>query len=137
MVMNPFKYKQLEEFTITDCELYISKYPYGEHVVEVKRLLRKLKKQKASQDEIENTTDTPKTNVETKHRKPAKDVSNNKSASIVNATCKSDDDGSNFFRVIGTIVVIAIVIAMTVENGRPVFWSVFAAWCVIKAIWYK
>ena len=28
--MNPFKHKQIEEFTIADCELYISKYPYGE-----------------------------------------------------------------------------------------------------------
>lgn len=42
--MNPFKQKKLEEFTIADCELYISKYPYGEHLLEVKCLLRELKK---------------------------------------------------------------------------------------------
>ena len=41
--MNPFKHKQIEEFTIADCELYISKYPYGEHLIEVKRFLKKLK----------------------------------------------------------------------------------------------
>ena len=47
--MNPFKFKQLDDFTIEDCELYISRYPYGEHTIEVKRLLKELKKQKAEQ----------------------------------------------------------------------------------------
>lgn len=41
--MNPFKHKQLDEFTITDCEQYIAHYPYGEHMVEVKRQLKQLK----------------------------------------------------------------------------------------------
>lgn len=40
--MNPFKQKQLDEFTITDCEQYIAHYPYGEHVFEVKRKLKQL-----------------------------------------------------------------------------------------------
>lgn len=44
--MNPFKHKQLEEFTIADCELYISKYPYGEHLIEVEKRLRNLRKAK-------------------------------------------------------------------------------------------
>ena len=42
--MNPFKQKKLEKFTIADCELYISKYPYGKPFLEVKCLLRELKK---------------------------------------------------------------------------------------------
>lgn len=42
--MNPFKYKNLEEFTIDDCESYISRYPYGEKIAAVKRQLRILKK---------------------------------------------------------------------------------------------
>lgn len=42
--MNPFKHKQIEEFTIADCELYISKYPYGEHLLDVKRHLKTLAK---------------------------------------------------------------------------------------------
>lgn len=42
--MNPFKHKQLEEFTISDCELYINKYPYGEHLLDVKRHLKTLTK---------------------------------------------------------------------------------------------
>lgn len=45
--MNPFKHKQIEEFTIADCELYISKYPYGEHQKEVREKLRKLKQNEA------------------------------------------------------------------------------------------
>lgn len=52
--MNPFKFKQLDEFTIEDCELYISRYPYGEHTIEVKRLLKELKKQKAEQPIVAN-----------------------------------------------------------------------------------
>lgn len=42
--MNPFKNKRLEDFTISDCELYLKKYPYGEHCHEVKRHLRNLKR---------------------------------------------------------------------------------------------
>lgn len=42
--MNPFENKRLEDFTISDCELYIKKYPYGEHCHEVKRHLRNLKR---------------------------------------------------------------------------------------------
>ena len=41
--MNPFKDKSLEKFTITDCEIYLQNYPYGEHANEVRKYLRKLK----------------------------------------------------------------------------------------------
>lgn len=44
--MNPFKHKQLEEFTIEDCESYINRYPYGEHTVEVKRFFERTQKTK-------------------------------------------------------------------------------------------
>lgn len=40
---NPFKEKSLEDFTIVDCESYLSRYPYGEHILEVKAHLKKLK----------------------------------------------------------------------------------------------
>lgn len=39
---NPFKEKSLEDFTIADCESYINRYPYGEHILEVKAHHRKL-----------------------------------------------------------------------------------------------
>ena len=40
---NPFKTKQLEDFTIRDCEDYLKSYPYGEHFVDVQKRLRGLK----------------------------------------------------------------------------------------------
>lgn len=40
--MNPFKYKRLDEFTIADCEQYITNYPHGELIVEVKTRLKTL-----------------------------------------------------------------------------------------------
>lgn len=33
----------MEDFTIVDCQAYIDHYPYGEHIFEVKRHLKKLK----------------------------------------------------------------------------------------------
>ena len=57
--MNPFKHKQLEEFTIEDCESYINRYPYGEHTIEVKQLLKELKKQKAEQPIVANEKSNP------------------------------------------------------------------------------
>lgn len=44
--MNPFKHKLLDESTIEDCELYISRYPYGEHTIEVKTIIEGTKKTK-------------------------------------------------------------------------------------------
>lgn len=67
--MNPFKLKQLEEFTIADCETYISKYPSGEHILEVKRLLRELKKQKEA-DKPKETKGTINNNIKTYDNKP-------------------------------------------------------------------
>ncbi len=137
--MNPFKHKQLEEFTIEDCELYISRYPYGEHTIEVKQLLKELKKQKAKQVEIEKTNDSKKTNVETKYRTPAKEISDNHTVHAVDARCNSGDDWIKLFRIIGTIIVIVIAIAMAtavaegyVYTGPPI--ALVAFW-VIRAIW--
>lgn len=40
--INPFESKSLDDFSITDCHLYIRNYPYGEHVHEVRRHLSML-----------------------------------------------------------------------------------------------
>ena len=40
--MNPFKIKVLKDFTIVDCEVYLNRYPYGEHSVEVKKTKKEL-----------------------------------------------------------------------------------------------
>lgn len=70
--MNPFKQKQLDEFTITDCEQYIAHYPYGEHIIEVKRHLKQLKaggKKNRVAVLNESIGDTPPQRSEPKSRK--------------------------------------------------------------------
>ncbi len=49
---NPFKIKNLEEFTIVDCETYLASYPYGEHYSEVNKRLRDLKRGKIKLPEV-------------------------------------------------------------------------------------
>lgn len=48
--MNPFKIKQLDEFTIPDCKAYLDRYPYGEHYVEVAKRLKEIKSGKIKID---------------------------------------------------------------------------------------
>lgn len=59
--MNPFKLKQLNDFTIEDCEEYIQSYPYGEHIYDVKKHLKKLNNKSVdnnltSKDDTSNDT---------------------------------------------------------------------------------
>lgn len=136
--MNPFKHKQLEEFTIADCELYISRYPYGEHTIEVRRFLKELKKQNASQVKEENVTDSKKLDIKTNNDSSARATSDNTQSQYVNTTYSSDD-WTKFFRILGTIIVIVIAIAMAsaiaegyVYTGPPI--ALVAFW-VIRAIW--
>jgi len=42
--MNPFKIKSLDNFSIEDCNEYLQNHPFGEHSNEVKKRLKKLKK---------------------------------------------------------------------------------------------
>lgn len=101
--MNPFKQKQLEEFTIADCELYISKYPYGEHLLEVKHLLRELKKQK----EVQSVT----INIENQKKadKPQEIKSITKKAYSHKSNNKTKDIAKTVFAWIGIIVVVLVV----------------------------
>lgn len=137
--MNPFKHKQLEEFTIEDCESYINRYPYGEHIVEVKRFLKELKKQNASQVKKEIATDSKKPDVKTNNNSSARATSDNTQSQYVNTTYSGSDDWTKFFRILGTIIVIVIAIAMAsaiaegyVYTGPPI--ALVAFW-VIRAIW--
>lgn len=106
--MNPFKYKQLDEFTIEDCELYISRYPYGEHTIEVKRLLKELKKQEAEQPIVANIKGKlqPEEPRETK-RKAEK--SSNRDLKQTKDSNSSDDVAKTIFAWIGIIVVVLVV----------------------------
>ena len=137
--MSPFKHKQLEEFTIEDCESYINRYPYGEHTVEVKHFLKELKKRNVSQVKEENVTDSKKPDIKTNYDSSARATMDNTQSQYVNTTYSSSDDWTKFFRILGTIIVIVIAIAMAsaiaegyVYTGPPI--ALVAFW-VIRAIW--
>ena len=115
--MNPFKHKQLEEFTIADCELYISRYPYGEHVFEVKRLLRELKKKKAEHPSVTNG----KGNLQTEKPRETKSKTIKSSTDSPKQTkekSSSKDVVKTIFAWIGIIVVVLVVgtIIITILN---------------------
>lgn len=115
--MNPFKHKQLEEFTIKDCEFYISRYPYGEHTIEVKQLLKKLKKQKAEQPIVANEKGNlqPEKLRETKSKT---EKSSNRDLKQTNGTSSSVDVAKTIFAWIGIIVIVIVVgtIIITILN---------------------
>ena len=104
--MNPFKYKQLEEFTIADCELYISKYPYGEHIIDVQGHLRNITK--PHQDELKETNNLTETK---KVSQPKSELKRNleNGESTINKIKTSDDVIKTIFAWIGIIVVIFVV----------------------------
>lgn len=115
--MNPFKHKQLEEFSIEDCELYISRYPYGEHTIEVKRLLKELKIQKAKQPIVVNEkgNQQPEKPRETKGKT---EKSSNRNLRQTKETNSSKDVAKTIFAWIGIIVVVLVVgtIIITILN---------------------
>lgn len=115
--MNPFKHKQLEEFTIADCELYISRYPYGEYVFVVKRLLRELKKKMAEQPSVTNG----ESNLQTEKQKETKSKTiklSNNSPKQTNEKSSSKNVVKTIFAWIGIIVVVLVVgtIIITILN---------------------
>lgn len=137
--MNPFKHKQLEEFTIAECELYISKYPYGEHITDVKRMLHKLKNQKTTQEANKDTSDSTRVETEKKYYTSAKRNTDNKTYMTVNTVNDIDFDWIKFLRIIGTIIVIAIAVFLSISiiggavySGPPI--ALIAMWA-IRAIW--
>lgn len=129
--MNPFSHKQLEEFSIADCELYISKYPYGEHVFKVKDRLRNLKKQQKEESpkepKEESKKDPQKDKKPKETMKPYKPNSGDKKPSggrAQSAIQTKDDTQSNdvaqtIFARIGVIAVVLIVgtIIITILNN--------------------
>lgn len=106
--MNPFKFKQLDEFTIEDCELYISRYPYGEHAIEVKRLLKELKKQKAEQPIVANKKVKPQPEEPRETKRKTEKLSN-RELKQTKDTNSSDDVVKTIFAWIGIIVVVLVV----------------------------
>lgn len=131
--MNPFKQKQLDEFTIADCESYISQYPYGEHLPEVKRLLRKLKKQKETQQETISGK-----NKETNKTQVIKNTTE-KTYSQQKPTIQIEDTtSSTVFTWIGTIVVVLVVgtiIIIVLNEILPYDWWNKYRFIIYPAVW--
>lgn len=94
--MNPFKQKQLDEFTIEDCENYIEHYPYGEHINEVKNRLRTLKKNRAavSQNNVVEDYSNSCSERGEKYKKEVNDVP------LPKTPDKTDSDGENIWETI-------------------------------------
>ena len=113
--MNPFKYKQLEEFTIADCELYINRYPYGEHIIDVQEHLRNLAK--AHQNESKETNNLTETKKVSQLKTELKRNLEN-GESTINKIKTSDDVIKTIFAWIGIIVVVLVVgtIIITILN---------------------
>ena len=107
--MNPFKQKELSEFTIDDCEFYIRKYPYGEHTSDVKKRLVYLRKH------------TPKPEVEQIDIKTGEIVVEEKSegANEASGKKKQDEKRENIVKEIllwiGCIGCIVIVFVLGVK----------------------
>lgn len=112
--MNPFKHKQIEEFTVADCELYISKYPYGEHLIEVKRHLKELAK--VQQDKPKEGKKSELKIISDPQSDGKRDYGNAVSSSA--QTNPSNDVVKTIFAWIGIIVVVLIVgtIIITILN---------------------
>lgn len=120
---NPFKTKQLEDFTIEDCEIYLENYPYGEHYAAVKNRQKSLKSGKIKSPEEKK--DRPKCqSPESKSSASTSSFSTNKMTSPpttnsssnqqqVKSEIKSDSNSNDIVDTIlswiGLIVVVLIV----------------------------
>lgn len=124
--MNPFKQKQLDEFTVTDCEQYIAHYPYGEHIIEVKRHLKQLRaggKKKRVAVSNEFMGDTPPQRSEPKSRKKksarprineTQRVSTN-NYTVTSSNSKVDDSGKMAKNILMWIlIIVGVFIAGTI-----------------------
>ncbi len=115
--MNPFKHKQLDEFTIADCDLYLAKYPYGEHVFDVKSRLRELKKKKSEQPIIAKGKGNQQNEKPRESNSKTRKSSNN-SSEQTKEKGSSKDVTKTIFAWFGVVVVVLVVgtIIITVLN---------------------
>lgn len=136
--MNPFKQKQLDEFTIADCESYICQYPYGEHLSEVKTLLRKLKKQKEAQQKTISEKNK-KVDPHQKNKSTTKKTdSNQQKPKIQKDTTSSGDVIKTVFSLIGTIVAVLVVgtiIIIVLNEILPYNWWNKYRYLIYPVVW--
>lgn len=124
--MNPFKQKQLDEFTITDCEQYIAHYPYGEHIIEVKRHLKQLKTGEKKEkvvvsNEFIGDTLPKRSKPKSRKKKSARSrinetqrVSTN-SYTVTSSNSKVDDSGKMAKNILmWVLIIVGVIIAGTI-----------------------
>lgn len=107
--MNPFKSKQLNDFTIEDCEEYIRNYPYGEHISIVKKCLKDLKKVEESCVVATGYTDNDdKIPTESQTKTNMQDIDKTYTTKT-DSGGKKKDIAKEIFSWIGLIVVVLVV----------------------------
>lgn len=131
--MNPFKIKQLEEFTESDCLVYLDRYPYGEHYVEVTKRLKDIRsgKIKIEKSQPKKTTSLSQEKkkidlysdvndsriLENEENDDIEDVSDNYNVNDVShssSITKNDNDSvlDKICSIIGVIIAGAIIIVI-------------------------
>lgn len=132
--MNPFKHKLLEEFTIEDCELYINKYPYGEHINDVKRRKKKLKDSLSDQLDAEKNKKVLEVVKTLEQISQTKDTNEKRKQNVLKQSIDLGDVGNIFFRILLSVGLVAIVIALIpTVIGAPI--SIMAAKPAFVSIW--
>ena len=122
--MNPFKQKQLDEFTITDCEQYIAHYPYGEHIVEVKRQLKQLKegrnkKKVVTSDKFMDDTSPKRSEPQARKKKSVKprikETQRGTTNSYTVTSSRSNDSGKAAKNILmWVLIIVGVIIAGTI-----------------------
>lgn len=132
--MNPFKHKLLEEFTIEDCELYINKYPYGEHINDVKRRKKKLKESLSDQLDAEKNKKILEVVKTLEQISQTKDTNKKRKQNVLKQSIDLGDVGNIVFRILLSVGLVAIVIALIpTVIGAPI--SIMAAKPAFVSIW--
>lgn len=126
--MNPFKIKQLGEFTIEDCELYINNYPCGDYLVDVKNRLRCLRRQPQLRSEmhIESYSDSQERNqvISIEDAKRNKKFAKSRSSPVgAQQEMSGGDTIKDIFAGIGGIVVVLVVVTIIIVLVSAVWQS--------------
>ena len=135
----------MEDFTIADCESYINRYPYGEHILEVKAHHRKLNS--APPKKVDNKKKEKKSEpVQVIQKKPQEKTSiKNEKQSLKKKIAKVEgpegggvtEDNSNVGNIIVRIllsiglVVLAIAFLPTIMIAKPAFEAIWRGDCDI------
>ena len=143
--MNPFKEKSLEDFTIADCESYINRYPYGEHILEVKAHHRKLNSalakiinltqdvKKSEQSQVIQKKPQEKTSIKNERKSHKKKIAKVEGPEGGVVTEDNSNVGNMIVRILLSIglVVLAIAFLPTIMIAKPAFEAIWRGDCDI------